>query len=80
MEESIAILETHPDALPSDKILVQHVKLAHIGEQISIQFSLDDPSFMVSVSEPNISFALKVFENDLQKVRERNAQLPKERE
>lgn len=80
MEESIAMLESDEGALPSDKILVQHVRLAHIGEEMSVQFSLDDPSSMLSVSDPNVSFALRCFENNLQAVRDRNAQLPHDRE
>ena len=80
MQESIEILASHPDALPSDKILVQHVKLAHIGEEISTQFCLDDPSAKFSVSEPKINYALKCFENTLQTVKEEDEKLPKDGE
>ncbi|KAH7120833.1 hypothetical protein B0J11DRAFT_532686 [Dendryphion nanum] len=76
MEESVKMLETSPDALPSDKVLCQHVKLAHIGEDISVSFSMDDPSVEVSISEPKVIYALKRFENDLSQLREENAQMP----
>ncbi|KAF2644489.1 hypothetical protein P280DRAFT_487086 [Massarina eburnea CBS 473.64] len=70
MEESIKILETSPDALPSDKILCQHVKMARIGENISVQFCMDDPSVEVAISEPKVVYALKIFENELTQLRE----------
>ncbi|KAF2124501.1 hypothetical protein P153DRAFT_326759 [Dothidotthia symphoricarpi CBS 119687] len=74
MEESVKILETSPDALPSDKQLCQQVKLAHIGESISVQFCMDDPSVEVNISEPKVIYALKIFENELQQLKEENAQ------
>jgi hypothetical protein len=73
MEESVKILETSPEALPSDKILCQHVKMAHIGENISVQFCMDDPSVEVAISEPKVVYALKIFENELDQVRTENA-------
>lgn len=78
MEESVKILETSPEALPSDKILCQHVKMAHIGENISVQFCMDDPSVEVAISEPKVIYALKLFENELQQLRDENAALFKE--
>lgn len=75
MEESVNMLETSPDALPSDRILSQHVKMAHIGEEISAQFSMDDPSLDIGISEPKVVYALKVFENELRTLQ---AQRPKD--
>ncbi|KAH7377266.1 hypothetical protein BKA66DRAFT_422207 [Pyrenochaeta sp. MPI-SDFR-AT-0127] len=75
MEESVKILETSPDALPSDKLLCQQVKMAHIGENISVQFCMDDPSMEVAISEPKVIYALKIFENELQQLRDENAKL-----
>ncbi|KAF2186429.1 hypothetical protein K469DRAFT_706396 [Zopfia rhizophila CBS 207.26] len=69
MEESVKILETSPEALPSDKILCQHVKMAHIGENISVQFCMDDPSVEMSIAEPKVIYALKIFENELQQLK-----------
>jgi hypothetical protein len=75
MEESVKILETSPDALPSDKLLCQQVKMAHIGENISVQFCMDDPSIEVAISEPKVIYALKIFENELQQLRDENAKM-----
>jgi hypothetical protein len=73
MEESVKILETSPEALPSDKMLCQHAKLAHIGESISVQFCMDDPSTEVTITEPKVIYALRMFENELQQLRDENA-------
>jgi hypothetical protein len=75
MEESVKILETSPDALPSDKLLCQQVRMAHIGEDISVQFCMDDPSIDVAISEPKVIYAMKIFENELQQLREENAKM-----
>jgi hypothetical protein len=75
MEESVKLLETSPDALPSDRLLCQQVKMAHIGEEISVQFCMDDPSVEVSITEPKVIYAMTIFENELQQLRESNSAL-----
>lgn len=75
MEESVKILETSPEAFPSDKLLCQQVKMAHIGENISVQFCMDDPSVEIAISEPKVIYALKIFENELQQLKDENAKL-----
>ncbi|KAF2822633.1 hypothetical protein CC86DRAFT_300327 [Ophiobolus disseminans] len=75
MEESVKLLETSPEALPSDRLLCQQVKMAHIGEKISVQFCMDDPSIEVSITEPKAVYALNIFETELEKLKEENAKL-----
>ncbi|KAF2852513.1 hypothetical protein T440DRAFT_392138 [Plenodomus tracheiphilus IPT5] len=75
MDESVKILQTSPDALPSDKLLCQQVKMAHIGEKISVQFCMDDPSIEVAISEPKVIYALKIFENELEQLRDENSKM-----
>ncbi|ORX96806.1 hypothetical protein BCR34DRAFT_669144 [Clohesyomyces aquaticus] len=75
MDESVSILESSAEALPSDKVLLQHIKMARIGENISVQFCMDDPSVEVSISEPKVIYALKIFENELQQLRDQDAQM-----
>ncbi|KKZ61243.1 hypothetical protein EMCG_04115 [[Emmonsia] crescens] len=65
MDESLEILETSPDALPSDRVLVQWVKLVHIGEEVLFQFSMDDPATNVDITDPKSQYALKGFERRL---------------
>ncbi|KAI4618920.1 hypothetical protein J4E83_005871 [Alternaria metachromatica] len=75
MAESVRILETSPEALPSDRLLCQQVKMAHIGEKISVEFCMDDPSVEVTISDPKVIYALKIFENELSSLREENSSL-----
>ncbi|KAF1809075.1 hypothetical protein P152DRAFT_461934 [Eremomyces bilateralis CBS 781.70] len=68
MRESIEYLETASDALPSDKIITRHVRLAHIAEEVAVQFSMDDPSASVSVSDAKVTYGIKHFEKDLAEI------------
>jgi hypothetical protein len=49
--------------------------MAHIGEEISVQFCMDDPSVEVSITEPKVIYAMTIFENELQQLRESNSAL-----
>ncbi|EEH48279.2 uncharacterized protein PADG_04363 [Paracoccidioides brasiliensis Pb18] len=69
MDECLEILGTSPDAFPSDKALIHWAKLAHIGEEILFQFSMDDPVTNVDITDPKIQYALKGFERRLEKWR-----------
>ncbi|EMC99426.1 hypothetical protein BAUCODRAFT_58822, partial [Baudoinia panamericana UAMH 10762] len=65
MRESLDVLESHPDALPSDRLFCQHVKIQHICEEIGLQFLMDDYTANISLTDPKVTYALKVLENDL---------------
>jgi len=67
MKECVEILETSPEAYPSDKLFCQHVKNQHICEDISLQFMMDDNTATISITDPKVSYALNVLENDLKK-------------
>ena len=65
MEECVEVLESSPDALHSDRVLCQHVKLQHINEDIGYQFSMDDPLASITISDKRVQTALKAFEKQL---------------
>jgi len=67
MADCIDVLETSPEAAPSDKALCQWVRSQHIAEEIATQFSMDDPAARVSIADPKVQYALKGFERDLEK-------------
>jgi hypothetical protein len=75
MDESIKILETSPEALPSDRLLCQQVKMARTGERISVEFAMDDPSVEVAIADPKTIYAIKLFEIELKGLKEENAEL-----
>lgn len=70
MKECIEVLETHPDAYPSDKIFCQHVKIQHICEDIGLQFLMDDNTATISITDPKVTYALNVLENQLKNWKE----------
>ncbi|KAF2404249.1 hypothetical protein EJ06DRAFT_486877 [Trichodelitschia bisporula] len=71
MEDCLAYLETAEDALPSDKILCQHVKLANIAERIAAEFHMDDPAVSLSIQDGKVTTSIKRFEENLADVRTR---------
>ncbi|KAF2198842.1 hypothetical protein GQ43DRAFT_400040 [Delitschia confertaspora ATCC 74209] len=74
IEESIKILESSLDALPSDRMLCQHVRMAHIGEKVSVEFTMDDLSAEVPIADPEVMKALRKFDNELSSIVERNSE------
>lgn len=65
MKECIEVLESHLDAYPSDKLFCQHVKIQHICEDIGLQFLMDDNTATISITDPKVTYALTVLENQL---------------
>ncbi|KAJ9246681.1 transcriptional regulator family: Fungal Specific TF [Paecilomyces variotii] len=65
MDECLDIFQNSPDALPSDRSLTHWLKLARIGEEVSFQFSMDDPVTSLSLHDPKVQYALKGFEKQM---------------
>lgn len=65
MDECMEIMESSPDALPSDRYLVYWAKLSHIAEDVGTQFAMDDAVCTTSLVDPQIQFAMKGFEKRL---------------
>ncbi|RAK90942.1 C6 transcription factor [Aspergillus costaricaensis CBS 115574] len=65
MDECVEILEKSPEALPSDKGMIQWAKLAHILEDIAVQFTSDDAPTVSSFSDPKFLYTLRVLERQL---------------
>ncbi|KAI1659808.1 hypothetical protein F4813DRAFT_325438 [Daldinia decipiens] len=70
MTECMDILESSPDAAPTDRYLCHLVWTHRLAEDVGIQFSMDDPSVFVNVSEQKVQYALRGFERDLSKYSE----------
>lgn len=67
MAESKDILETAPDAAPTDKYFCHLVWSHHLGEEVGAQFSMDDPSAMVNITDARTQYALRALERDLER-------------
>ncbi|KXJ85991.1 hypothetical protein Micbo1qcDRAFT_237241 [Microdochium bolleyi] len=70
MQECLDVLTTSPDAAPTDKNLCHLVWTHRLAEEIGVQFSMDDPSIHVDVSEAKVQHALKGFERDIVRYRD----------
>jgi hypothetical protein len=44
MDECLEVLETSPVALPSDRLLCQHIRLQHITEEFVMHLSTEETS------------------------------------
>ncbi|KAJ6445837.1 C6 transcription factor (War1) [Purpureocillium lavendulum] len=75
MTECVEVLETSPDAAPTDKYLCHLVWTHRMGEEIGIQFSMDDPTPTINILDARTQYALRGFERDLEKYR---GSVPKE--
>ncbi|KAJ8124290.1 hypothetical protein O1611_g9351 [Lasiodiplodia mahajangana] len=67
MTECMDILESSPEAAPSDRYLCHLVWTHRLAEEVGIQFSMDDPSIFVNITETKVQYALRGFERDLEK-------------
>ena len=79
MTECMDILESSPEAAPTDKYLCHLVWTHRLAEEVGIQFSMDDPNAIVNVAEPKVQYALRGFERDLAKYSENIPQSAKQR-
>jgi hypothetical protein len=69
------VLQTSPDAAPSDKYLCHLVWTHKLAEDVGIQFSMDDPASTPNLTDPRTQHTLKGFERELEKYR---ASIPRE--
>lgn len=65
MDECIRTLETHPDALPSDRTIVWWARLGRIMEEASIQLVSDDVQNTMTFADSKFRYAVKGFSNQL---------------
>ncbi|KAF9241429.1 transcriptional regulator family: Fungal Specific TF [Penicillium roqueforti] len=70
MDECLQILETHPDALPSDRNLKWWIKLGSIMEDAGNLFSEEDPGCITTFADSKVWYNIKMFEDRLAQWRE----------
>ncbi|KAM7205501.1 hypothetical protein V8F20_003085 [Naviculisporaceae sp. PSN 640] len=67
MAECVDVLESSPDAAPTDKYLCQLIWAHRLAEEVGVQFSMDDPASAPNIAEPRTQYALKGFERELER-------------
>jgi hypothetical protein len=65
--ECMDVLETSPDAAPTDKYLCHLVWTHKLAEEVGTQFSMDDPMSTPNIADPRTQYALRGFERDLER-------------
>lgn len=67
MAECMDILESSPEAAPTDKYFCHLVWTHRLAEEIGFQFCMDDPSVSVSLSDHMTQHRIRSFERELDK-------------
>jgi hypothetical protein len=67
MAECVDILESSPEAAPTDKYFCHLVWTHRLAEEIGFQFCMDDPSVTVSLSDHMTQHRIRSFERELDK-------------
>jgi RalA-binding protein 1 len=75
LEESLTILQTSPDAAPTDPYLCHLVRTNKLGEEIGTQFSFDEPIMTLNLADARSQVILRRFERELEK---HKSEVPKE--
>nr|CDP23206.1 Putative protein of unknown function [Podospora anserina S mat+] len=70
MAECIDVLESSPEAVPTDKYFCHLVWTHKLAEEVGIQFSMDDPSSTPNIADSRTQYALKGFERELERYSE----------
>ena len=65
MDDCLHVLETHPDALPSDRQVIWWAKLGFIMEEAGVQLLSDDPDSTTSFADGKTRYTIKAFNNQL---------------
>ncbi|KAI0391128.1 hypothetical protein F5Y17DRAFT_461133 [Xylariaceae sp. FL0594] len=66
MVECIEILQSSPDAAPTDRYLCYLVQTQQLADRVCTRFLLDDPSEQVDVADREVQAALHCFEREVE--------------
>lgn len=66
MGECVDFLESPEDAVPSDLVICQWVKVQRIAEEVGLAWGFDDTNIKINVSDSRVQFALRGFERQLE--------------
>lgn len=70
MSECVDVLESSPEAAPTDKYLCHLVRTHQLAEEIGFQFCMDDPAVSVNLSDYMTQHKVRGFERELEKHRQ----------
>ncbi|KAL2176035.1 uncharacterized protein P884DRAFT_226915, partial [Thermothelomyces heterothallicus CBS 202.75] len=65
--ECVEVLQSSPDAAPTDKYLCHLVGAHRLAEDIGVQFVMDEPTSAPNLAEPKTQYTLRGFERELER-------------
>ena len=77
MAECMDVLESSPEAAPTDKYLCSLVWTHKLAEEVGIQFSMDDAAYTPNIADSRTQYALRGFERELERY---SSSIPRELE
>ncbi|EHA57305.1 hypothetical protein MGG_09276 [Pyricularia oryzae 70-15] len=70
MAECLEVLQTSPDAAPTDAYFCHLVWTHKLSEEIGVEFAMDDPGAVVDITDRRTQHAIKSFERQHEKYRD----------
>ena len=68
LAECIDVLETSPDAAPTDRLLCQLILAHKLAEEVGVQFSMDDFTTTPNIADARTQYVLRGFERELERL------------
>ncbi|KLU85074.1 hypothetical protein MAPG_04106 [Magnaporthiopsis poae ATCC 64411] len=69
MTECLEVLQSSPDAAPTDPYFCHLVWTHRLAEEVGIQFNMEDPTAVIDLADPRTRHAIKGFERDIERYR-----------
>ena len=76
MDDCLKVLETSPEAAPTDRRLAAWVRIQRLVEECNVTFSLDDPGSDVSLADHSTAQTLKGYERQFETLRRQYSSQP----
>ena len=76
MNDCLNVLETSPEAAPTDKRFAAWIRIQHLVEECVISFSLDDPGSTVSLCDDRVQHMLKGYGKQLDDLKKSMKAIP----
>lgn len=70
MDDCMRLLQSSPDAAPSDTYFCHLVWTHHLSEEAGTHFGIEDPTSLVSITDPRVRYGLKGLERDLEQYKD----------
>lgn len=67
MADCMEVLQTSPEAAPTDRYFCHLVWTHRLAEEVGTQFAMDDPAIVPNITDSRTQYSLRMLERDLEK-------------